>query len=120
MPDECRSCHAPIDWASKWPEEFNEHGKQKTMPINHDSVDDPKGNIEVWREPIIPTTTDAPAMVLRFRYLRKGERPTPGHHRGISHYATCPQAGQWRKQPGQQHASGWPPGSNGEAANRTP
>lgn len=129
MSEECRSCGAPIDWASKFPEEFNDQGKQKMMPIDHDSVDDPKGNIEVWREPIIPTKTDAPATVLRFRYLRKGEVPQRGRHRGISHYATCPQADKWRSQPKQQQhnqhmqsrpqdCNRWPPGSNGEAANR--
>lgn len=121
MAEECRSCHAPIDWASKWPEEFNEQGKQKMMPIDHDSVDDPKGNLEVWREPIIPSKAGEPATVLRFRYIQRGREIERGHHKGISHYATCPQAKNWRKgdQPAKDaQAASWPPGSNGEAANR--
>jgi hypothetical protein len=112
MPDECRSCHAPIDWATKWPEEFKcahkppcapqrdeppcEHARPKTMPIDHDSVDDPKGNLEVWSELVFKSVQDVSVTVLRFRYLKQGESPTEGKHRGISHYATCPQAGQWR------------------------
>jgi hypothetical protein len=120
MPDECRSCHAPIDWATKWPEEFNEAGKPKVMPIDHDSVDDPKGKLEVWSELVFKSVDDVSVTVLRFAYLKQGSAPTEGHHRGVSHYATCPQAGQWRtrKPSAQASRSGWPDGSNGEAANR--
>jgi len=88
MPANCGSCQAEIDWAVKHPDEINpKNGKLKTTPVNRDSADDPKGNLAVWYDG---------EGVLRFRYLRKGETPEPGQHRGISHYATCPQADQWR------------------------
>lgn len=97
---ECASCHAEIDWAEKFPMELNDKGLPKTIPVNHDSVDDPAGKIEVWSEPVIPVNGGAPARVLYARYLNKSHpHPQPGHHRGVSHFATCPQAGQWRSNP---------------------
>ena len=83
--NECRSCGHPVDWAYSLPDE---QGVEKTNPINHDSADDPKGNLAVWRDP------DG---VLRYRYLRKGDEPQRGEHRGISHFATCKQSATWRK-----------------------
>ncbi len=94
----CRSCRAPVDWAAKFPEERDDKGRPKTMPVNPDAV--PNGNLEVWRQPVIPTTTTAPATVLYYRYLRKGEQPAPGRERRVSHFATCPDARQWRTRPG--------------------
>jgi hypothetical protein len=92
---ECGSCHTPIDWAEKTPVELNDKGLPKTIPINHDSVDDPAGRIEVWRESITGEGGQ-PYLVLRARYLKKGESPAQGHHSGVSHFATCVQAAQWR------------------------
>lgn len=98
MAEECRSCHAEIDWAVKYPEEFKPNGDPKTIPVNHDSVDDPKGNLEVWREPGLPTLDGQEQPRLLARYLRKGQEPAEGHHRGVSHFATCPEADRWRRE----------------------
>lgn len=84
MADECRSCHHPVDWAYSVNADAS---KEKGNPINHDSVDDPKGNLAVWRDS---------SGLLRYRYLRKGEVPGKGEHRGISHFATCTEAKNWR------------------------
>lgn len=95
--EECRSCHAPVYWCEKFPVEVNDKGMPKSVPIDAGSVGDPKGNIEVWTEPVIATTAGEPAYVKRFRYLRKGTAPADGHHRAVSHYATCPDAAKWRR-----------------------
>ena len=88
MPRECSgpNCHAEIDDAYSVPAEGEE---EKRHPVNHDSADDPKGNLIVWRDD---------HGVLRFRYKRKGDSPGPGEHLGISHYATCPDADYFRSQ----------------------
>jgi len=114
--EECRSCHAPVWWAQKFPVELNDSGLPKTMPVNPDSLDDPKGNVEVWTEKVIPVVDGGHAWVMHFRYLRKGQEPEPGHRRAASHFSTCPEAGQWRRKPATA-GRGWPKGSNGEAAN---
>jgi hypothetical protein len=94
MPEMCRSCHAEIDWAYMDPgyvkpgEEHLKGNRPKANPVNHDSVDDPDGNLAVWRD------GDG---VLRYRYLRNGDVPAPGEHRGISHFATCPESARWRR-----------------------
>jgi len=93
---ECASCHKEIDWAFKYPEELNDRQQPKTIPIDHDSVDVPGGRMEVWSEPVIPVNGGQPARVLYARYLKKGETPAQGHHTGTNHFATCPEAGQWR------------------------
>lgn len=93
---ECRSCQAEIHWCEKWPVDLNDKGLPKTIPINADSVDDPKGNIEIWSEEIPSQGGTAKYRVYRARYLRQGQVPAEGHHRGISHFATCKQAPQWR------------------------
>jgi hypothetical protein len=84
---ECGSCHYEIDWAysDKPPVPGKRPGR---VPVNHDSAGDPKGNLEVWRDG---------QGVLRYRYLRKGEEPAKGRHRGVTHYATCPDADMWRQ-----------------------
>ena len=85
---ECRSCHAVVDRATSPPLAEGGPDKRTTMPINRDSVDDPEGNVEVWRDN---------GGTLRYRGLKKDEDPRPGRHRGISHFATCPDAASWRK-----------------------
>lgn len=113
--EECRSCRAPIYWCEKFPVELNDKRMPKTMPINADSIGDPTGKVEVWSEPVIPTTEGRPAYVLHFRYLNQTHPvPDEGHKRAISHFATCKQADSWRNNP--RSTSGWPAGSNGEAA----
>ena len=84
--EECRSCRAPVTWAEKFPAELNDRGLPKTVPVDAGSHDDPNGTLAVWRD----------GGVLRARYLKKGEEPAQGQHRGISHFATCPSAAQWR------------------------
>lgn len=96
MAEECRSCGAPIHWCEKSPVELNNKGQAKTAPVNYDSIDDPAGNLEVWSEPVIPVRNGDPAYALKFRYLKQNEQPAEGHHRAISHFATCEQASQWR------------------------
>jgi hypothetical protein len=96
MPQECNSCRAPIWWCEKQPTELNDRGLPKMAPIDHASVGDPNGNIEVWSTEVIPVKDGEPVRALFFRYLRKGQQPAEGHKRAISHFATCPEAGQWR------------------------
>lgn len=75
----CRSCHAPIWWATV----DNTGG---LMPV--DDKPTPDGNLAVRRDPngdlYARVITDAAP-------LRDGER------RGTSHFATCPNAGAHRR-----------------------
>lgn len=93
--EECRSCRAEIHWCEKWPTEINDKGLPKTVPINANSVDDPHGNVEIWSEEIPSEGGTAAYRVYRSRYLKKGEVPAEGHHRGISHFATCKDRKAW-------------------------
>ena len=77
---ECRSCQITVDWATL--------PDGKTIPIDRSSAGDPTGNLAVRR-------TDTGT--LEVRYLKGGEEPEPGEKRGISHFATCPQAANWRE-----------------------
>jgi hypothetical protein len=81
MPEMCRSCKGDIDWA------MSEDGLKRN-PIDHASADREDGNLLVWRDN---------GGILRYKYRRKGVDPGPGEHTAISHYATCPEAGQWRR-----------------------
>jgi hypothetical protein len=76
----CRSCPAKIDWA-KLP-------NGKAIPVDRASADDPAGNLAVSRQ------EDGR---LAARYLKGREDPGPGEHRGISHFAACPNARQHRR-----------------------
>jgi hypothetical protein len=58
----------------------------KQMPLN--ATPDPAGNVAAGR--------DEDGLVV-CRTLRKGEAAAPIEQRFTSHYATCPQAGQWRR-----------------------
>jgi len=87
----CRSasCGAEIIWATHHP--IGQEIGKKIMPVDVASLDSPNANLEVWRDR---------SGNFRFRYLKEGERDLPlqkGHHRGISHYAVCPEAAAWRK-----------------------
>lgn len=77
---ECRSCQIPVDWGTL--------PDSKAIPIDRSSAGDPKGNLAVRR-------TDAGT--LKVRFLKADEQPEPGEKRGISHFATCPQAANWRE-----------------------
>lgn len=94
MAEECRSCRQEIDWATSVPPEGE---VEKTNPINRDSADDPKGNLAIWRDE---------SGILRYRYLRKGDQLRRGEHRGISHFATCPNRDNWRNRKPQQGGQG--------------
>jgi hypothetical protein len=76
-PAECRSCHAAIVWA------VTEAGRR--MPL--DVEPDPAGNLAIVEyladgTPVVAFDAGARAL-LDLRYL--------------SHFATCPQAGDWRR-----------------------
>lgn len=82
--DECRSCRAPIVWAT------TEQGK--SMPIDAGPVDN--GNVYYLDQKSSPP---------RVRVLA-GPQPTLEEDadsadglRYLSHFATCPQADQWRR-----------------------
>lgn len=97
MPEECQSCHAAIDWCVKFPEEFNDAGLPKTIPVNRDSWNDPAGNIAAWRGKALPLKDGSPGpSIIYARYITKAAPLKDGEHRGISHFATCPDAGKWR------------------------
>jgi hypothetical protein len=72
----CRSCGAPIEWARIG---------EKAIPLDVGTVDD--GNLEV-----LATMPDGSPVVHR---LEHGEAPMGPRRR--SHFATCPQAGEWRR-----------------------
>lgn len=76
---ECRSCRAVIDWA------LLPTGKR--IPVDRASAGDPAGNLAVVRL----------NGELHARYLRDGQQPEGSEKRGISHFATCPDADQHRK-----------------------
>lgn len=87
---ECGSyprCQEVIDWATSAAEPVPGE-RPKRMPVNRASKGDPAGNVAVWRDDL---------GILRFRVLRKGEDPAPGHHRAVSHYATCVDAAAYRR-----------------------
>jgi len=92
---ECWTCHHSIVHAEKFPTELKADGRPKTMPIDADSLGSAVGNLEVWTETV--TFERQSVEVYKFRYLRQGEAPAEGHHRGVSHFATCAQADQWRR-----------------------
>lgn len=94
---ECNSCHAPVYWCVKDPAELNDKGLPKTCPVDVESVGKDSGKLEVWSEPVIPTSTSEPAYILKFRYLKRDQQPAEGHKYAESHFSSCPQAGQWRR-----------------------
>lgn len=74
-PAECAKCHAPLIFAR------TPNGKH--MPL--DKARDPSGTS---RYAVMRDTS----LVLRVRFLRDGEEPTPGiEHRHMPHHATCPE-----------------------------
>lgn len=78
-PSRCRSCGAPIVWATT--------PAGKLIPLDPQPVDD--GNLAVHR--------DEDGIHLYARVLKKGEEPAEHERRGVSHFTTCPQADQHRR-----------------------
>ncbi len=72
----CLSCHAPIVWA------LTASGKR--LPVDPDPV--AEGNLAIGPE-------DPP----RVRYLSKSDTVCTSEWRGVSHFATCPDAKLHRK-----------------------
>ena len=72
----CRSCGADIIWARTVP-------GGKLMPVNVEPSE--RGNLVLTGDSTIGF--DVSVM----------DRKDDGHEYYLSHYATCPQAGQWRK-----------------------
>lgn len=76
---ECRSCHAPIEWA------VTDSGKR--IPLDMDPA--PDGNLEPINK--LPDGTLVVAVVPLAAAI-------PAHDdRRISHFVTCPQADNWRR-----------------------
>ena len=71
----CLSCHAPVVWG------VTSAGKR--IPVDPDPVE--TGNLAI-RPP-----------GAQVRYLCKDESPEPDEWRGVSHFATCPDARLHRK-----------------------
>jgi hypothetical protein len=72
----CLSCHAPIVWGVT--------GTGKRIPVDPDPVAD--GNLAI-----------GPESVPRIRYLQKDDTVRTSEWRGVSHFATCPDARLHRK-----------------------
>lgn len=81
----CRSsrCGALIDWA------LPEGRPGPAHPVDHDSAGASGGNLEVWR--------DGGRGQLRYRVMKAGQDPAPDRKRGLSHFATCPDAAFYRR-----------------------
>ena len=75
MADVCRSCKAPVLWA------VTERGRP--MPVDPDRV--PNGNLNLLDD----EHGGAPLAVV--------VKPDPAVERYVSHFATCPQRGDWRR-----------------------
>lgn len=76
----CRSCGAQIGWATDI--------GGKPVPVDPGERED--GTLAVQEA----------GGKLHARYLRKDGAVTAGERRTVSHFATCPQAGEWRTQGG--------------------
>lgn len=87
----CASCKAPITWT------LTENGKR--MPIDAEPV--AEGNIEIVGETRRHLADGGTETTPVIRVLKKGEGDTlPGlsaPSRYVSHFATCPDAGKFRK-----------------------
>lgn len=95
--EECRSCRKEIHWCEKDPVELNDKGQPKTIPVDADTVGKiENGKIEVWSEQI-PTDGGERLFALKFRYITIAQPFNPEHKMAVNHFATCPQAGQWRR-----------------------
>lgn len=85
VPCRAQRCRARIVFALPEPP-----APQNSHPVDWDSADQPgpQAGLEVWRDE---------HGVLRYRVLKRGERPAPGRHLGTSHYATCSDPAAFRR-----------------------
>ena len=82
--DVCRSCSAEIVWLRIRP-------GGRRMPV--DLEPSPAGNI-------LADLSAAGGVVLSAAALRVVKEETPDEPLYVSHFATCPQAGEWRRKRG--------------------
>lgn len=84
----CASCDAPIFWTLT--------RKLKNMPVDAEPVEVAKGFRLVDRDGALvdPAEEEGEGRVPRAVYTAA---PEPGERLYVSHYATCPQAAQWRR-----------------------
>ena len=83
----CRSCGAPIEWVRTT--------NGETMPLDPDPRDD--GNLARTGS---RSTTRTGSEVDVVRYVDPADLPLPGldpPDRYVSHFTTCPDADQWRR-----------------------
>lgn len=80
MTARCGSCKADIVWAITV-------ATGKRIPLDAQPSED--GNVAVHRDQVNGE--------LIARVLKDGEQTGPWEHRGVSHFATCPNADQHRK-----------------------
>lgn len=81
MADTCRSCRAPIAWATT--------SNGKAMPVN--VTTDPAGNVAVHRDQ---------AGKIHARVLKAGDEIAPWERRTTSHFSDCPKANEHRRKTG--------------------
>jgi hypothetical protein len=81
----CRSCGAPVIWTIT-------EGEGKTMPVDAEPVED--GNIRL-EERGQKTNMGTPAPTAIYDTT---ESLFGSSNRYVSHFATCPEATQWRKE----------------------
>jgi hypothetical protein len=96
-----RECEEPgcpqiIEWAQS-------ATSKSRMPVDADSADKPGGTLAVW----------VAGGELVYRNLKAGEEPSPGQHRGTSHYRTCTNPGRFS---GKGKAASKPPAKPPEPA----
>lgn len=79
----CRSCGRPVRWA------VTANGKR--MPLDVDGV--PGGNVVLHP----PPEPDGPHLAKVYRDTEAAVAAEGEATRYLSHFATCPQAGRWRR-----------------------
>lgn len=84
----CKSCKAPIRWGRT--------DRGKGVPLDPEPVSD--GNLLLDPDGGMVMLDGDPVAELPVRHLHKGEEPGPAAVRYRSHFATCPDAEDWRGQ----------------------
>lgn len=83
--DSCRSCHAPIVWATGDPTDRKPEGSR--VPVNIATVGQP-GKVAIRR--------DEHGALCSRGITKARPEPDDGEQWATSHYATCPNRDQWR------------------------